>query len=199
MIDTVIFDLGRVLVDFYDCEIVQEFGFEQEVYEKIVGSFYDEKKRLEYDRSSMSDMELIEMFTKDIPECRAEFEKVFHNEGKAVVERDYTRQWIMDLKKKGLKVYLLSNYARNTYNLSKEKLDFLEMMDGRIFSWEVKKVKPEKEIYQSLIDKYNLVPENCVFIDDKQINLDAAKQLGIKTILFENKEDADKKLMELGI
>ena len=70
-------------------------------------------------------------------------------------------------------------------------------MDGGVFSFECHLIKPDKEIYQYLIDKYDLIPDECVFIDDMQHNLDTAGVLGINTILFDEYENVRKKLNEM--
>ena len=63
-------------------------------------------------------------------------------------------------------------------------MSFLSFTDGGILSYKDKVIKPDPAIYRLLIERYDLVPENCVFIDDTQKNLDAAEKIGIKTILF---------------
>ena len=67
-------------------------------------------------------------------------------------------------------------------------------MDGGVMSYEVKCLKPDPAIYQSLFEKYHLKPEECVFIDDNAANIDAAKKLGMKTILFQDYFQAQKQL-----
>lgn len=195
--NTIIFDLGKVLVDFIWEKTMTEFNFDEEKYKKIADSFYLGSLREEYDRSLLSDEEIIDMFTKDFPQYKKDFEKVFYNEGKAVEVFDYTEEWIDELKSRGMKIYILSNYARNTYMLTKDRLKFLEKVDGALFSWQIKKIKPEREIYEALINKYKLVSSDCIFIDDKQKNLDMAQSLGITTILFDNKESVDEKLKSM--
>ena len=80
---------------------------------------------------------------------------------------------------------------------NRKLLDFLSEMDGGIFSYLVGAIKPEPEIYQILIDKYRLVPEECIFIDDREANLAAARKLGFQTILFDGYEQGRAKLNEL--
>ncbi|MDE5718684.1 MAG: HAD-IA family hydrolase [Lachnospiraceae bacterium] len=78
-------------------------------------------------------------------------------------------------------------------------LDFLPHMDGGILSYEDKVIKPMPEIYQLLIDRYGLTPEECVFLDDTQRNLDGAEKFGIHTILFKNQAQAIEELERLGV
>ena len=67
-------------------------------------------------------------------------------------------------------------------------LDFLSEMDGGVFSYLVGAIKPEPEIYQILVDRYQLTPERCIFIDDREANLASAREIGFQTILFSEYE-----------
>ena len=75
----------------------------------------------------------------------------------------------------------------------------MEDVDGAIFSYEVEAVKPEREIYESLFQKYGLVPTECVFLDDNRANIIAANELGMATILFHTKSQAEEELKSLGV
>ena len=76
-------------------------------------------------------------------------------------------------------------------------MDFLPSLDGYVLSCEVNLCKPEPGIYQALFDKYNLVPGECVFIDDLPRNIEMAQNLGMNTILFKGKGEADAELAEI--
>ena len=80
-----------------------------------------------------------------------------------------------------------------------QKNDFFSLFDGKIISGQEKVIKPEIEIYQKLIDKYNLVPEECVFIDDIRSFLSRARKLNMKTILFTPNTDLRTELRKLDI
>ena len=81
-----------------------------------------------------------------------------------------------------MRVLYLSNYSKHTMESNPGALDFLPYMDGGIFSCDVRINKPDPRIYQLLIDKYNLDPGTCIYIDDKQTNVDVAVGLGMKGI-----------------
>lgn len=80
---------------------------------------------------------------------------------------------------------------------TKEKMIFLPYVDGAIFSYEHKLMKPDERIYKLLLEKYNLKSDECVFIDDRVENIDSGKRLGIHGIVFENYEQASKELEQL--
>ena len=94
-------------------------------------------------------------------------------------------------------MYILSNYGDWTYRRTKDNaLDFLPLTDGAIFSYTVKQIKPDLEIYETLLNQYKLKPEECVFIDGRMENIEGAEKAGIHGICFETigqvKEDLKK-------
>ena len=91
--------------------------------------------------------------------------------------------WLKDLKSRGYNIYLLSNYPRRLFALHTPRFHFLPYTDGRVVSYEYHVTKPDAAIYEHLCSKYNLVPEESIFLDDRQANLDAAAKLGFHTLL----------------
>lgn len=95
-------------------------------------------------------------------------------------------------KQAGCKTYLLSNIGKEDYEHLLQHPDLREIVDltdGQILSYKVGAVKPKPEIYKKLLDTYNLKPEDCFFIDNKQVMVDGAQAVGIDGIVFENPEE----------
>ena len=86
------------------------------------------------------------------------------------------------LKDKKYKCYVLSNWSWETFNGMDKKYPFLNKFDGMIISGKEKLVKPDLQIYKLAIDRFNLTPEETVFVDDKKENIEAANKLGFLTI-----------------
>ena len=85
-----------------------------------------------------------------------------------VITRSYSAGWLRELRKRGYKVYLLSNYPEELFKLhEKQRFDFIHDVDGMGVSGFVKMIKPEPEIYQYILNHYELNPEECIFLDDK--------------------------------
>ena len=89
---------------------------------------------------------------------------------------------------RGFKVYFLSNVNSIDLKYDKEAFEIFKFIDGAVYSAEVRCAKPEKECYEALLNKYNLVPEECIFIDDNLANIEMAKKLKINSVLFDNLE-----------
>ena len=97
-----------------------------------------------------------------------------------------TVEILAELKKNEIPLYILSNWSAETYPKAEAMYDFLHWFDGKIISGEVGKIKPDPEIFHILTKKFNLTPENSVFIDDKLVNIKAANLLGFHGIHFQN-------------
>lgn len=78
-------------------------------------------------------------------------------------------------------------------------MSFVNDVDGKVVSGFVNMIKPQPEIYKCLLEKYNLVPSECVFIDDRMDNVEAARQVGINGIQFAGYEAANNELRTMGV
>ena len=76
-----------------------------------------------------------------------------------------------------------------SYKYICETIDMEKLFDGGLFSYEEQMAKPNKEFYEKLINKYNLIKEETIFFDDKEKNVIAANEIGIKAIQFKNVKD----------
>lgn len=199
MITTIIFDIGNVLADFCWEEYLAAFRFETDVMERIAKATVLSPLWNEFDRSALSEDELINGFVKNDPGVEREIRLVCENIHDMLKKRDYAIPWIQELKAMGKKVYYLSNFSKKAERECAFAIDFIPYMDGGILSYQEKIIKPEPAIYECLIKRYHLVPEECVFLDDRKDNCEAAKKLGMHTIVFMTREAAIKELKELGV
>lgn len=198
MINTIIFDIGMVLVDFCWQDMLKNLGFEGETFEKIADATMRNPLWQDFDRGTWSTKELIRRFVANAPEYKTEIETVFQNMDKIVTLYDYSMDWIRQLKSDGYKVYILSNIPELVHldNLD-DKLRFLKEVDGAVLSYQERLLKPERRIYEVLCERYGIVPEQAVFFDDKQENVDAAREFGLNAICFKGYEQGIEELNKL--
>ena len=199
MIKNVIFDVGKVLVEWEPLVAMKKLGFDDETAKAVAAATTDSPEWDESDRSVGTDEEILAMLIGNAPEYEKEIRTFWENISLPIYQYDYARAWIRELKSKGYGVYILSNYGRWTYQNTTEALSFLEDVDGAVFSYQVHQMKPEPEIYQTLLTKYGLKAEECVFLDDRQVNIDGAKAQGMEGIVFTSYEDAVERLKEYGV
>lgn len=198
MIKNIIFDIGGVLVGFDWKSYLHTFGFEKEKEEAIADAVFRGPHWQELDRGVFSIPEVVELFVSLAPQYREDIVRVFATAHDCIFPLDYAKPWIRSLKSRGYRIYYLSNYSGYIRDLTREALDFLPLMDGGLFSYEVHQIKPDREIFQSLINRHpEIRPEESVFFDDTAPNIDAARAFGMKGIVFRNKEQAERELEEL--
>ena len=199
MIDTIIFDIGNVLLDF---DYMKHFRslFDEETAQTIAdNSIRKLEVWLEMDRGVLSYDEAVELVIRGAPRLEKEIRLAVKELYDRVESYPYATQWVKSLKEKGYRVYILSNYGEKPFAASKGRMPFLRYTDGQLISYEVREVKPNAAIYQALCDRFHIDPDKAVFIDDSAINIAGAKAFGLHTILFTDYEDAVAQLKTYGV
>ena len=199
MIKVIVFDIGNVLAPFVWENCLREHGFSEDMVIRIGKATVNHPLWKEMDRSVTLEEDLIEQFIANDPEIAAEIRQFILFSDTAVREFEYSAELIKRLKENGYKVYLLSNYGGRNFQYALDHFNFIRLTDGGVISYEVGSVKPEPEIFEALIKKYDLNPEEAVFLDDMATNIEAAAKHGFHTIQFENLDQALEDMRSLKI
>lgn len=198
-IDTIIFDVGMVLVNYDWKTYLNQFPYSEEVKDRIAKAVFESPTWNEQDRGLLAPGEYVRQFVENDPELEEEILQVLSSNERTISVFDYAKTWVRYLKERGYRLYILSNYPERLLEKTKGEMPFLKYMDGIIFSCQVQQIKPEPEIYQTLISTYSIDPQRAVFLDDRRENLAAAETFGIHTILFQNLKQASSELKKLGV
>lgn len=197
MIRNIIFDVGMVLVGFSWQMVFEQLGFQGDVYEEVADATVRSELWNEYDRSRMSDEEILNGFIAKAPQQEENIRLFWEHVADTIHQYPYAEGWVREFKEKGYRCYILSNYARRTRELTQKELSFEKLMDGVLYSYQVQQIKPERAIYETLLQRFGLMPEECVFFDDNPVNVAAARELGIHAIQFTTREEAMKEFAAL--
>lgn len=187
MINTIIFDMGGVLMDFDPVKFVNRYKeLSSEDKTTLLDIIFNPETWVKLDFGFYTDEEYVEIVKKLIPK-RLHFyvTDIIMKWDDPVIPVEGTADVVRDLKAKGYKMYLLSNAGPRQKEYFK-RVPGNECFDATVISSYEKKWKPMPEFYQILLDRYNLNPSECIFIDDLKRNTDAAEALGINTIQFTN-------------
>lgn len=190
MIKNIVFDIGNVLVAFTWKEFYLSFGFSEDVNEKLAACTVLGPLWPEVDHGIMSEAEILAAFKQYDPSIADELDKVFHNLKGIISCYDYTIPWINELKTKGYNIYIISNIFSKLIRECGEEFDFISLTDGAVLSYQEKIIKPDSQIFRLFLDRYNLKAAECVFIDDQERNVNAARNIGIPGIVFLSYEQA---------
>ncbi len=197
MIRNIIFDIGNVLTDFRWEDFIRDKGYSADICERIGKATVLTDDWHEFDRGEIPFEELLDRFCSHDPEIASKIRETFSKIPELVVKRECAIPWIRSLKERGYKVFYLSNFSEKAYYECADALQFIKDCDGGILSFRDKVIKPYPEIYKLLLERYDLVAQECVFIDDTPRNLPPAENLGMSTIPFMTKEQVDQDLEKL--
>ena len=184
-IDTLIFDFGDVLLRPDSEYVFMNYKFIPDEYKKKALKLLHK----DYDLYSLGD--ILNYIDEEIPELSNHKNELIDLYSQ-IYPYDYTYDLLKTLKGRGYKLYYLSNWSKWGIEILKmqNRLSLLDLFDGGIFSYEVEMRKPDLDIYKYLIDKYNINPSKSVFFDDKEENIEAAKEVGLNGYVF-NYENYD--------
>lgn len=197
-IDTIVFDFGGVLIDWNPRHVYKTIFNDEEKVEWFLKNICTDEWNIEQDRGR-SLKEGTEILKKKFPEHQALIEAYYGRwEEMLKGEMAETVEILYELKKK-FKIYGLTNWSAETFPVALKRFNFLQLFDGIVVSGDEKLIKPEKEIFELLLNRYNLKAENCVFIDDNIKNVQAAINIGFHAIHFISAEDLKHQLVLLNI
>ena len=194
-IKNIVFDLGRVLIKFEPKEYI-----EQNVPEKKREDFYNgifgSTEWLMLDRGTLSYEDAKKIFKERIPGADKQIDRLFDVDLFEILQPIEENVKLLPELKKKYNLYILSNFHQPAFEHIFKKYDFFRLFDGHTVSCYYYLLKPEKEIYDTLIDKFNLIPEETVFIDDTKVNIDACEKEGIRGIHLPDYTELKQKLEE---
>ncbi len=110
---------------------------------------------------------------------KEEIAHIFKLRSELIFPIDSNVRVLPDLKKRGFKLYFLSNFPMDIFEEVKTGYYFFKYFDGGLISAEAKSVKPEERIYEIFIEKHSLISSECLFIDDLEINVKTAEKYGM--------------------
>ena len=198
MIKNIVFDMGEVLVHFSSHRIVEHLDITEEDKELIIQNVFKSKYWALTD-FCISHKEAFEYMKGNLPER-------LHKIALDCAINWYRPEYLMprmldivkELKDLGYHLYLLSNAGTNQ-ELYWSQMPYKQYFDGKLISAEEKTWKPCPEIFQKFFKKFDLAPEECLFIDDLKENIASGLLLGMDGIVFKNPEDLRIELNKFGV
>ncbi|MBQ9009862.1 MAG: HAD family phosphatase [Clostridia bacterium] len=180
-VDTVVFDIGNILIRFAPDGFIETlFPGDPEKQEKMLREVYNGKYWIEFDRGTIGYPEAAQALVREFGGAYEDYMKAMTGwiDLKTPIEEGFRAA--RRCKRAGKKIWLLSNYHDTAYERLREKFsDWFDIFDGATISCYLHQIKPDPEIYESLISQSGLVPDRALFIDDTKINVEGAMRAGI--------------------
>ena len=196
MIKNIIFDLGRVLLNFEPLEYTyKKIPDKQRAY-KIYQEIFKSNEWIMLDRGVITEEEAINRICDRDPENEQLIREVMNNWYEILTPMEDVVEILKKLKLMGYKIYFLSNFHMLAFEKISKKYDFFISFDGGIVSYRENLLKPESEIYNTLSGRYDINPSESIFIDDTKENIISAEKLGFKTVLFTSSLNLKEKLLK---
>jgi putative hydrolase of the HAD superfamily len=183
MIKNVIFDLGNVLISFIPSEYLKKKNYPSTIRNTILNDIFHSEEWKKLDNGNISVNEAIDSIALKSALKREEIALVFNFRPDIMFPLDDNVRLLPELKKQGFRLYYLSNFPLDIFEEIKNDYYFFRYFDGGIISAEVKLSKPDVKIFNYIIDKYALYPNECLYIDDIEENIRAAESAGIQGLL----------------
>ena len=199
MPNTVIFDLGGVLIDWNPRYLYRKLMPDEASIETFLSTVCTSEWNAQQD-AGRPFAEGVAMLSEQFPD-KADLISAFHTRwiemiGGAIED---TVVMMTELKEAGVPLYALTNWSAETFPLVRPDFEFLNWFIGIVVSGEEKMIKPDPAFYHVLFDRYQLKPEDTVFIDDSKPNIETAKNLGVHAIHFNSPSQVRKEVEALGL
>ncbi len=199
-IDTIVFDLGGVLIDWNPRHLYKEVFDDPNEMEKFLTEICDGQWNAQMDAGKPFQTGVDELSEK-YPQYRKQIQLYADRwidmiGGEIVGTSDLLNQIAKDRQ---FRLLALTNWSAETFPLVRHDYSFFELFEGIVVSGEEKLIKPDPAFYQILLDRYDVKAENALFIDDNRDNIEAAKRIGFKTIHFTNPESLGQELVNLKV
>ena len=188
-IKNVIFDLGAVMFEWNPKNISENFTSNVELQQRIQTELFYHQDWIDFDCALITEQETIKRVSKKFELPLIESENLFKQIKQSLVLIEETLDVLKKVKEKGLNAYCLSNISPELFKHLKEQHTLFELFDGIVTSGVENTGKPDKQIFEILLDRYQLKPEECIFIDDSEANTRTATELGISTVTFKGSAD----------
>lgn len=197
MVKNVIFDLGGVLIEWNPDRILASCYADPEMGAIMKTALFQHPDWLQLDRGTLSEADLLVRAAGRTGRPAAELSGLFDAMRESLHTKAETVALLEKLSTRKVPLYCLSNMSSDIFAYLRERHSFWGVFRGIVISGDVRMMKPEREIFQFLLERYGLVAAETAFVDDNAPNVEAARALGIHPVWFKDAQQCEMELEKL--
>ena len=188
-IDTIIFDLGGVLIDWNPRYVYKQLFKTDDAVEYFLSEICTNHWN-ELQDGGRSFAEATHQLTEEFPHYTTEI-SVYYSRWEEMLKGTIheTVTLLSELKDSGkFRIYALTNWSAESFPIALSRYEFLHWFEGILVSGEENMKKPDHKIFHLMLDRYKIIKEQTIFIDDNHLNIEAAKEVGLQALHFIDSE-----------
>lgn len=198
-VEAVVFDLGGVLIDWNPRHLYRRLFADERAMEEFLATVCTDQWHRSHDLGA-DIRESCEQLAEGYPQHRDMIMAwAERGEEMAAGQFDETVEVLRTLKAAGVPCFALSNMEPGAFTVRQHRFAFMRWFDGQVISGLEGVAKPDRQIFGILMERYQLEPQRCVFIDDSPRNVEAARELGMIALLYRSAGQLRADLDDLGI
>lgn len=197
-VKNIVFDFGGVLIDWNPRHLFRDVFADEAEMEYFLSEVCSNEWNGRVDAGHPTAVATAEL-QAEFPEYRDQIAMYYGQWTRMVGGEIRANTALIKPLKAGHRVFGLTNWSRETFNIVYHRYEFFKDFDGMIVSGDEGVTKPDRRIFDLLLSRYGLVAEECLFIDDNRRNTDAAEALGFKAIYLGPHVDLAGRLSEMGL
>jgi 2-haloacid dehalogenase len=196
---TVVFDLGGVLIDWDPRHLYRKLFEDPDEMESFLAEVTTAEWNAHQD-AGRPWADAVETLVAEYPE-RRELIEAFHRRWPEMLAGAIpgTVDVLTDLRATGIRLVALSNWSAEMFPIAQERFDFLAWFEGIVISGEVGVNKPDRRIFEHLVERFGIDPAAALFVDDSPANIDAARTFGLGAIHFTDAKTLRRDLIRLAV
>ncbi|MBI3803761.1 MAG: HAD family phosphatase [Nitrospirae bacterium] len=196
-IHNIVFDLGGVLLEWKPDQILARLYPDPDLRAVVNRQVFQHPDWLVLDKGALDEEGAVNLFHRRTERPLSEMKELMQAVRESLVPIPSTFDLLEALSKEGLALYCVSNMQVAVFAYLQKKYDFWSKFKGLVISAHIQMIKPDAEIFRHLFTRYGLIPSESLFIDDHFPNVESARRLEMKAILFQGADDCRRQLQEL--
>ena len=181
MIKNIIFDIGEILLSYRWTYALEMSGLSEAEGNRVGNLIFSDRLWYELDAGNIMLEEAKRLYREKYPEDARSISFFLDHPEMMPLDRKEVWAYLPKLRAAGYKLYVLSNYGKELFDMHVLKAPFWKDIDGGVISYTVHVCKPDEKIYRILLDKYDLKAEECLFFDDRPENVEGALNCGFNS------------------